>query len=228
MAITELITIELLPSSGYSIYSPELSRLITTLSMRQCTFSAYPVTLYADISSSRTFYLLTGWRNSAALTQWRNNDNGIFQELERYIKIKRTLYLAMDFDTIPRGKSRMLCMLRNSIKDEEEDPHEFQDGIGSEPDRWDSHRTGILAAQSRSPPGYCSDAEDVDEEICRIEWTGGGHELQEDERQVFHRFIMYGKETSEHAVRECLRSRDFTAMKQISIPRPPPNIPGGP
>ncbi|KAF9261230.1 hypothetical protein L218DRAFT_961714 [Marasmius fiardii PR-910] len=77
-----------------------------------------------------------------------------------------------------------------------------------------------------------SDDSDSDtEEPCRIEWIGGGHDLRILEQsdagaagRTFHSFMMYNEGTSERALQGKLgrriRSRDFTAMKRISIPRP--------
>ncbi|KAG7093019.1 hypothetical protein E1B28_009315 [Marasmius oreades] len=73
-----------------------------------------------------------------------------------------------------------------------------------------------------------------DTEPCRIEWIGGGHTLRvleqpnDDNRarpgKNFHSFLMYSDGTSERVLRRVLGcrtcSRDFTAMRRISIPRP--------
>ncbi|KAL0576563.1 hypothetical protein V5O48_005427 [Marasmius crinis-equi] len=221
--ITELITLEV--PSPYTIHSPPLSRLIMALSARQCTYSAYPVTLYADITSPNTFYLLTGWSNCAALAQWGSSENaerrGIFQSLEEYARVTRTLYLDMDFDTIPGlspgGKPRVLCILRNSISEDEEEESGPDTEIAIS-----QYSSGTESGEEEEG----EEEEEEEEELCRIEWTGGGHRISKGrhgwkaDAKVFHRFVMYGEDTSEHALRGRFRSREFTAMKRISISAP--------
>ncbi|KAK7034722.1 hypothetical protein VNI00_012129 [Paramarasmius palmivorus] len=119
-----------------------------------------------------------------------------------FTRTPETILVDMNFDTIPRGRPNVLCLVRHHVQDE--DVYGETTGIGT---TW--RRDTAL--------------EDIDGEAAvRVEWTSGGHGIRDDETGIFHRFIMYDENTSENAIRRALASKNAVTMKRISIPRPPP------
>lgn len=135
------------------------------------------------------------------MSLWRGQNSTLetLASLQSFMRMPQTVLVDMNFDTIPRGKPNVLCLVRHWVQEDDV-------GYGEE-----------IGTTWRLDP----DDEEEDAVPIRVEWTGGGHGVRDDEARIFHRFIMYDEKTSEVAIRRAIRLRNVIAMKRVSIPRPP-------
>ncbi|KAE9402011.1 hypothetical protein BT96DRAFT_991521 [Gymnopus androsaceus JB14] len=197
-AITQVIRFTVRP--GYAVDEPPLSQLLNLFFTRQCSYSAYPVTVYSDVTQPSVFYLMSGWHTEQALTHWKECDQreGWSSALEPYIANTMALDLEMEFDRIPKSFSGLVCIVC----------HRFDDN--------DSESESSLDLRFQSP---FSESEEEEGAIpSPVVWIGGGQEIGSGKHEpAFCQFILYRHGVSLQTIREKLQGKNLIIMCRISL-----------
>lgn len=199
MPVTEFSTFELVPP--HTLDTPPLLKILLRLCMRQAAHSSYPLTFYADVTSSSTIYLVSGWRSVQAHQRWLASDENreLGGLLQPFALVKARLRLEMDFDSIPRRILGVLCLTLSHFEERDSDEEvDDAEGVGDFEKR------------------YHSDTR-IEGSPLTISWTGGG--ILSSEINSFYRFILYAGDASEGCIRRKHRPNEVIIMRRISISR---------
>ncbi|KAK0211248.1 hypothetical protein DFS33DRAFT_362331 [Desarmillaria ectypa] len=186
MPLTELTTLYHAPPNNFE----SLSRIYTFWCSLQPSYSAYPLTFYADVRLPGVMHLITGWHSAQERDIWRQSDEyrKIRTEMVSRVEVKCSLVLNMDFDTIPRAARGLMCVHVVRIEGDEEEGDESMPWIPS------------------------------NESFLEVLWTGCGEDC--DDASIFCRLMLYGAVVSDETVRKKYRAESgyFTAMRRVAVP----------